>query len=101
LEGQERAIGRKKVSGAPLGASDEFDQLDLEAHRGGEAVIAADAHVRLSSPRKTTASASCAAATRSPKPPESGSGQLDAGLFFISFQRDPHRQFVPRCARPC
>lgn len=22
-------------------------------------------------------------------------GQLDAGLFFISFQRDPHKQFVP------
>ena len=22
-------------------------------------------------------------------------GQLDAGLFFISFQRDPQRQFVP------
>lgn len=26
---------------------------------------------------------------------EPGSGQLDAGLFFIAFQRDPRRQFVP------
>jgi len=23
------------------------------------------------------------------------SGQLDAGLFFICFQRDPRRQFIP------
>ena len=23
-------------------------------------------------------------------------GQLDAGLFFIAFQRDPHAQFVAR-----
>ncbi|HEY3492209.1 MAG TPA: deferrochelatase/peroxidase EfeB, partial [Solirubrobacterales bacterium] len=27
------------------------------------------------------------------EPPEPGSGQIDAGLFFISFQRDPE-QFV-------
>jgi len=25
---------------------------------------------------------------------QAGSGQLDAGLFFISFQRDPQRQLV-------
>ena len=24
-----------------------------------------------------------------------GLGRLDAGLFFIAYQRDPHRQFVP------
>ncbi|MFC7719623.1 Dyp-type peroxidase [Nonomuraea recticatena] len=24
-----------------------------------------------------------------------GLGRLDAGLFFMSYQRDPHRQFVP------
>jgi deferrochelatase/peroxidase EfeB len=26
---------------------------------------------------------------------DAGTGQLDAGLFFICFQRDPHEQFVP------
>ena len=26
---------------------------------------------------------------------DSKTGQLDAGLFFISFQRDPRKQFVP------
>ena len=26
---------------------------------------------------------------------DSRTGQLDAGLFFISFQRDPSKQFVP------
>jgi deferrochelatase/peroxidase EfeB len=24
-----------------------------------------------------------------------GSGQIDAGLFFIAFQRNPDRQFIP------
>ena len=24
-----------------------------------------------------------------------GTGELDAGLFFIAFQRDPRRQFIP------
>lgn len=95
LEGQERAIGRKKVSGAPLGAGDEFDQLDLEARRGGEPVIAADAHVRLSSPEENSGIRILRRGYSFSEPPEPGSGQLDAGLFFISFQRDPHRQFVP------
>jgi deferrochelatase/peroxidase EfeB len=29
------------------------------------------------------------------EPTEPGSGQIDAGLFFICFQRDPERQFIP------
>ncbi|MDQ3724683.1 MAG: Dyp-type peroxidase, partial [Actinomycetota bacterium] len=50
LEGQERAVGREKVSGAPLGQEGEFDPVDLEARHGGEPVIPIDAHVRLASP---------------------------------------------------
>lgn len=95
LEGQERAIGRKKMSGAPLGADDEFDPLDLDARRGGEPLIPADAHVRLSSPEENGGIRILRRGYSFSEPPEPGSGQLDAGLFFISFQRDPHRQFVP------
>ena len=32
---QEQTFGRKKLSGAPLGAEDEFDPVDLEAKRRG------------------------------------------------------------------
>ena len=36
----------------------------------------------------------CAAATTSSTAP-TGSGHLDAGLFFLAYQRDPRRAFVP------
>ena len=53
----------------------------------------------------STACASCAVATTSPTAP-TGQGHLDAGLFFLAFMRDIHRQFVPmqrapRRARTC
>lgn len=95
LEGQERVIGRKKSSGAPLGAGDEFDPVDLDARRGGEPTIPADAHIRLSSPEQNGGVRILRRGYSFSEPPEPGSAQLDAGLFFISFQRDPHRQFVP------
>jgi deferrochelatase/peroxidase EfeB len=50
LEGQ-RVIGRQKLSGAPLGDDREYAPIDLNAVRGGEPVIPADAHVRLASPQ--------------------------------------------------
>jgi len=95
LEGQERVIGREKLSGAPLGAEDEFDPVDLEARRDGEPVVPADAHVRLSSPEVNGGQRILRRGYSFSEPPEAGSGQIDAGLFFISFQRDPRRQFVP------
>lgn len=95
LEGQELTIGREKVSGAPLGASDEFDAVDLEARKGGQPVIPVDAHVRLSSPESNGGQRILRRGYSFSEPPEPGSGQIDAGLFFISFQRDPQRQFVP------
>ena len=67
LEDQEQTIGRDKYSGAPLGGSDEFDPLDLEAEAGRRA---GDPGRRPRPPRlgpaPTTASGSCAAATPSP-----------------------------------
>lgn len=53
LVAQERVIGRHKVSGAPLGSSDESGELDLAAkNANGSPVIPANAHVRVASPQE-------------------------------------------------
>lgn len=90
LVDQELTIGRAKYSGAPLGGSDEFDTPDLGAREGGDPVIPDNAHIRLASPEETK--------TRILRRGYSFTdgfdevtAQLDAGLFFISFQRDPEQ----------
>jgi deferrochelatase/peroxidase EfeB len=95
LEGQEQVMGRKKVSGGPLGGQDEYDPVDLDAEKGGEPVIPVDAHIRLASPRENDGQRILRRGYSYSEPSEPGSGQIDAGLFFICFQRDPQRQFVP------
>lgn len=95
IEGQERAVGREKVSGAPLGQETEYDPVDLEEKKNGELAIPADAHIRLASPDLNGGQRILRRGFSYTEPSLAGSGQLDAGLFFISFQRDPHRQFVP------
>jgi len=95
LEGQEDAIGRRKLSGAPLGGEDEYDPVDLEARKGGAPVIPADAHIRLASPDYNDGQRILRRGYSYSEPSEAGSGQIDAGLFFVCFQRDPERQFVP------
>jgi deferrochelatase/peroxidase EfeB len=95
LEGQERVIGRKKLSGAPLGGQDEYDPIELDARRAGQPVIPADAHVRLASPDYNNGQRILRRGYSYSEPTEPDSGQIDAGLFFICFQRDPERQFIP------
>lgn len=95
LEGQERVIGRKKLSGAPLGAHDEYDPVDLAAKASGEPAIPADAHIRLASPDYNNSQRILRRGYSYSEPSEPRSGQIDAGLFFICFQRDPERQFLP------
>jgi deferrochelatase/peroxidase EfeB len=78
LGDQEQTIGRHKASGAPLGSSGEFDAVRPER-------LPASSHVRL--------------AHEGPKILRRGysftdglderQGQLDAGLFFLAFMRDP------------
>jgi deferrochelatase/peroxidase EfeB len=80
---QERVIGRRKQSGAPLGGHREFDPVDLNAGVGsGNPVIPTDAHIRLASPH---ANAGVRILRRS--------YNIGDGLLFIAFQRHP-RQFV-------
>jgi len=91
---QEASIGRHKYSGAPIGKEDEFDPVDLKAKdETGEPLIAPDAHVRLA--RQSDEEKILRRGYSFTDGFDAERGQLDAGLFFISFQRDPHEQFVP------
>ena len=95
LEGQQRVFGREKLSGAPLGERNEYDSVDLSAKENGELTIPADAHIRLASPDYNDGQRILRRGYSYAEPPEPGSGQIDAGLLFICFQRDPQGQFIP------
>jgi len=101
LAQQERMIGRRKDSGAPLGGTHEHDPLDLKATNGhGTPLIPLDAHVRVAAASGNDGERILRRGysyTRGARPGrfDRGGHQLDAGLFFIAFARDPARQFVP------
>jgi deferrochelatase/peroxidase EfeB len=95
LDDQQQTIGRFKSSGAPLTGEREHDPVDLEARAGdGTPVIPGDAHVRLAGPAANGGRRilrRCFSCTDGIDP---ATGELDAGLFFIAFQRDLERGFV-------
>ncbi len=95
LEDQELTIGRDKYEGAPLGGCKESDPLDLEAEVGGKPTIPVDAHVRLASAQANGGERILRRGYSFTDGVDESLGELEAGLFFISFQRDPQRQFVP------
>jgi len=94
LEDQELTIGRDKYKGAPLGGSEEFEALDLEAEAGGKPTIPVDAHVRLASASANDGERILRRGYSFTDGVDESLGELEAGLFFICFQRDPERQFV-------
>jgi deferrochelatase/peroxidase EfeB len=95
LEDQERTIGRRKYSGAPLGEEDEFDPLPLEElGNGGAPVIPRDAHVRLASAQENDGVRILRRGYSFTDGVDESLGELEAGLFFIAYQRDPEEQFV-------
>ena len=94
LGDQEETIGRDKYAGAPLGGSDEFEPLDLKAERNGKPVIPVDAHVRLASASANGGERILRRGYSFTDGVDESLGELEAGLFFICFQRDPQRQFV-------
>jgi deferrochelatase/peroxidase EfeB len=95
LAEQQQIVGRTKGTGAPLGRRDEFDAPDFGA-RGddGEPVIAETAHVRLAHPDQNNGARLLRRGYNFVDGSD-GLGRLDAGLFFIAYQRDPRKQFVP------
>ncbi|WP_424528061.1 iron uptake transporter deferrochelatase/peroxidase subunit [Sphaerisporangium viridialbum] len=95
LSEQQQIFGRDKGEGAPLGKKQEFDELDFAAKNAdGTPVIAMDSHVRLAHP-STHGNAHLLRRGYNYVDGSDGLGRLDAGLFFIAYQRDPHKQFVP------
>ncbi|WP_067132137.1 iron uptake transporter deferrochelatase/peroxidase subunit [Microtetraspora malaysiensis] len=95
LSEQEVIFGRDKGEGAPLTGAKEFDEPDL-AKNGpdGAPVIADNAHVRLAHP-SVHGGAHLLRRGYNYVDGSDGLGRLDAGLFFMAYQRDPHKQFVP------
>jgi deferrochelatase/peroxidase EfeB len=94
LADQEATIGRTKTEGAPLGAVRERDPVDLAARHGGEPVIPVDAHVRLAN-QDANGIHILRRGYSFTDGIDPQTGQLDAGLFFLAYQRDPRKQFVP------
>ncbi|HVY77257.1 MAG TPA: iron uptake transporter deferrochelatase/peroxidase subunit [Solirubrobacterales bacterium] len=94
LEDQEQTIGRDKYRGAPLGGHDEFEPLDLEAEADGRPTIPVDSHVRLASASFNGGERILRRGYSFTDGVDESLGELEAGLFFICFQRDPQRQFV-------
>jgi deferrochelatase/peroxidase EfeB len=95
LSEQEALIGRKKETGAPLDGEVETDIPDYEADPDGE-VTPLDAHIRLANPRTDeTADQLILRKGFSFSRGFDGSGQLDQGLAFVSYQRSLERQFLP------
>ncbi len=92
---QERIVGRDKGEGAPLSGGTEFsDPNFLALSPAGGTKIDPDSHVRLAHPTMNDG----AQLLRRGYNFVDGNddlGRLNAGLFFIAFQRDPRKQFIP------
>jgi deferrochelatase/peroxidase EfeB len=81
LGDQEQTIGRTKVLGAPLGGTDEFQTLKPKT-------LPIDSHVRLAHPDTNDGIAILRRGYSFTDGLES-LGELDAGLFFLAYMRDP------------
>ena len=89
---QEAVIGRTKAAGAPLGQREEFDPTDFAAVHAGRPAIPRDSHVFLSHPNN--AGTAMLRRGYSFVDGVDADGRLDAGLFFIAYQRNPETGFV-------
>jgi deferrochelatase/peroxidase EfeB len=104
IDFQEEVIGRRKYSGAPLSGRNEFDPIALDAmDQDGNPLIAENAHVRLAAPETNGGAEILRRAysyndgvnfTAERWPPWRQGLMYDAGLFFISYQRDPRTGFI-------
>jgi deferrochelatase/peroxidase EfeB len=96
LADQENVFGRIKDTGAPQTGTQEFDTVNLSAKDAkGELVIGADAHIRLAAPASNSGQKILRRGYSYTDGNDPQTGQLDAGLFFIAFQKDPRKQFIP------
>jgi len=104
LSFQQQVIGREKHSGAPLGQKHENDALALDSNdASGNPIIPENAHVRLGAPenndgaqmlRRSYSYDNGLSYIAERWPPWHQGMEFDAGLLFISYQRDPRTGFV-------
>jgi deferrochelatase/peroxidase EfeB len=87
LDEQENLVGRTKEVGAPLGLPNERSPVR-------PADLPATSHVRLAHPTQHGGARLLRRGFNFVDGSD-GLGHLDAGLFFLAYQRDPRRQFVP------
>lgn len=94
LAEQETIIGRRKVSGAPLGMTGEFDDPNFAEDPDGDR-IRLDAHIRLANPRTTeTEENRILRRGFSYSRGFDGAGRLDQGLAFVAYQRSLQKGFL-------
>ena len=92
---QEAIVGRAKGTGAPIGRAAEFDEPDFDATGpDGTKVIAEDSHVRLAH-HTFNNGARLLRRGYNFVDGSDGLGRLNAGLFFMAYQRDPRTAFIP------
>lgn len=87
LQEQEDVFGRDKGEGAPVGKAKEHDEPFLKAMKP-------DAHVRLAHPDSNDG-ITILRRGYSFTDGTDGLGRLDAGLFFLAYQRDVRKGFIP------
>jgi deferrochelatase/peroxidase EfeB len=93
LSEQNAIVGRDKGEGAPLSGGHEFTELDLAAtDAAGSPLIPERSHVRLAHPDRN-GGARILRRGYNFVDGNTDLGRLDAGLFFLSYQRTPE-QFV-------
>ncbi len=85
LAKQEDTFGRKKLSGAPYGAAKELDKVDLSK-------LPPESHTALANATKLEIYRRAFSYTEGFEPQ---TGIVNAGLMFISFQKNPDEQFIP------
>ncbi|MFD4560436.1 iron uptake transporter deferrochelatase/peroxidase subunit [Streptomyces sp. NPDC058469] len=87
LQEQEDVFGRDKGEGAPVGKAKEHDPPFLKAMKP-------DAHVRLAHP-DSNSGVTILRRGYSFTDGTDGLGRLEAGLFFLAYQRDVRKGFIP------
>jgi deferrochelatase/peroxidase EfeB len=101
---QEQTVGRQKYAGAGIGQAHEFEPLNLDAtDKDGNPIIPENSHARLAAPvnndgaqilRRAFSYDNGVSFTAERWPPWRQGMEIDAGLLFQCYQRDPRTGFV-------
>lgn len=87
---QEATFGRHRDSGAPIGKTDEFADMEIERKENGQFVVPDTSHVHLARQVKDRILRRSFSFSDGINP---DTGTFDTGLLFLSFQKHP-KQFI-------